>query len=256
MKKIILTILALFLFFINTVTTAYASQTNKEYKIAARDGFMLKAVLSYPKTKGQKEFNTVVLIHSLGYNSAWWGDLPDKLAEKGFAILTIDLRGHGGSVYNKNLAKVSWKSLTKTAYAKYPSDVAEIIDFIKSDNPKKSFFDNWAIVGSDIGAIAGIMAADKLSYKPKTVVMLSPIVQTKGLYVPVAVAQLDNVDFLSITGKNDSVSKSAQEYLKKFAQAGFEEYECEATTTGMLMIKSDPELTTVITEWIKGYFGS
>jgi len=253
MKKIILTILALFLFFINTVTDVEASQTSKEYKIAATDGFTLRAVLSYPKTKGQKEFKTVVLLHSLGYTSTWWGDLPAKLAEKGYAVLTIDLRGHGGSVYNKNLAKVSWKSMTKTAYAKYPSDVAEIIDYIKNENPKKSFFDDWAIIGCDIGASAGVMAADKLKYKPKTIVMLSPIVQTKGLYIPVSIAQLDSVDFLSITGKNDPVSKSAQNYLKKFAQAGFEEYECNANTTGILMIKSDPELTTVITEWVGSY---
>ena len=137
---------------------------------------------------------------------------------------------------------------------KYPSDVEEIIDYIKNDNPKKTFFNDWAIVGSDIGAISGIIAADKLKYKPKTIVMLSPIVQTRGLYVPISIAQLDNVDFLSITGKNDAVSKSAQEYLKKFAQAGFSEYECNANTTGMLMLKSDPELTSVITEWISGYF--
>ena len=52
MKKIILIILALFLFFINTGVDA--AQTSKEYKISAKDGFTLRAVLSYPKVKGQK----------------------------------------------------------------------------------------------------------------------------------------------------------------------------------------------------------
>ena len=40
-----------------------------------------------------------------------WGDLPSKLLENGFAVITIDLRGHGASVYNAKLNKVSWKSL-------------------------------------------------------------------------------------------------------------------------------------------------
>ena len=254
MKKIISVILTLFLIFINISADAAQNVVKKDIKIAAKDGFSIKAVLSTPKIKNWNDYKTVVLIHSLGYNSGWWGDLPDKLIQKGYAVLMVDLRGHGGSVYNKNLSKVSWKSMTKSAYAKCPDDVVDVINSVTDESLKKHYFNEWAIVGSDFGASVGIIAADKLPVKPKTIVMISPIVNARGLYVPVSVAQLDNVDFLSIIGTDDAVSKSASEYIKKFAQAGYDEYISPSQTTGMIMLKNDPELTEIITGWIGNYF--
>lgn len=253
MKRIILIILALFLFLTNTSVQAAQNVVKKEISAQASDGFNLKATFSYPKVKGQKEFQTVVLLHSLGYNSQWWGTLPDELLNKGYAVLAIDLRGHGKSVYTAKLAKVSWKSMKNAAYMKYPDDVIKVIDTVKNDNPKKVFFNNWAIVGSDIGASAGVLAADKLSKKPKTIVMISPVVKAKGLYIPVSIAQLDNVDFLSIIGTEDTSSKEAEAYLKKFAQEEFAEFTSESRTTGMLMLKNDKSLAKMISEWISEY---
>lgn len=253
MKKIILIILALFFVLINTVSDAAQNFVKKDYKIQAADGFSIRATLSYPKVKNQKEYKTVMLLHSLGYNSQWWGDLPNQFLNKGYAVLTIDLRGHGNSIYNKNLAKVSWKSMTNYAYSKYPSDIVSVINYINDDNPKRKFFEDWAIVGSDIGAVTGIIAADKYSFKPKTIVMISPVVKAKGLYAPVAMAQLDGVDFLSIIGTDDYVARDAETYLKKFAQNGFTDYTSPSKTTGMLMLKNDPEVVKLIYEWVGQY---
>ena len=254
MKKIISVILTLFLIFINISANAAQNVVKKDIKVVAKDGFSIKAELTTPKIKGVNDFKTVVLLHSLGYNSGWWGNLPDKLIQKGYAVLKIDLRGHGGSVYNKNLAKVSWKSMTKTAYSKCPDDITAVINSIIDDSLKKHYFREWAIVGSDMGASVGVIAADRLPVKPKTIVMISPVVNARGLYVPVSVAQLDNVDFLAIIGANDEVSKSASAYIKKFAQAGYDEYISPSQTSGMLILKNDPELTEIIAEWIENYF--
>lgn len=254
MKKIVLTILALVLFFTNTSVFAAQNIVKKDISAQASDGFNLKATLMYPKNKEQKEFATVVLLHSLGYNSQWWDSLPDELLSKGFAVLEIDLRGHGKSVYTSKLTKVSWKSMKNSAYAKYPDDIIKVIESVKNDNTRRVFFNKWAIVGSDIGASAGVLAADKYPTKPKTIVMISPVVKTRSLYIPVSIAQLDNVDFLSITGTDDITSKEAEAYLKKFAQDTFAEYTSDSKTYGMLMLKNDPKLSKVIVEWIDPYF--
>lgn len=254
MKRIILFILTLFLILINTEVLAAQNIVKKEISAVSADGFNIKAVLTYPKNNKQKDFPTVVLLHSLGYNSCWWGNLPDDLTNKGFAVLAIDLRGHGESIYNSRLSKVSWKNMKDTAYAKYPDDVVKVMQKVKEENTKRTFFNNWAIVGADIGASSGVIAADKYPVKPKTIVMLSPVVKTKSLYIPVNLAHLDNVDILSITGTDDTSSKDAQAYLKKFAQNGFAEYVSPAKTTGMMMLKNDEGLSKTIAEWISGYF--
>ncbi len=250
MKRIIL-ILTFFLLFLNPVLAA--SVVKKDISVQSVDGFSIKAVLEYPKVKKQKEFPTVVLLHSLGYSSEWWETLPKELLDSGYAVLRIDLRGHGRSVYNSKLVRTSWKSMTNSAYAKYPDDVVKVIDYVKSENTKKIFFNNYAIVGADIGASTAVLAADKISYKPKTIVMLSPVVKTKGLFIPVKMANLNNIDILAINGTDDVSGAESAEYLKKFAQAAFMTYSSEAKSTGMIMLKNDTSLAKIITSWIKEY---
>ena len=177
MKRIIVIILTLFLMFINTFAEAASNCVKKEIKAVAAYGFNIEGVLTYPKVKTQKEFPTVILLHSLGYNSQWWEDLPNNLLEKGYAVLTIDLRGHGTSVYNSKLTKNSWKNMKNSAFAKYPEDVLAVINKVKEENSKRIFFNNWAIVGADIGASTGVLVSDLMPVHPKTIVMISPIVK-------------------------------------------------------------------------------
>ena len=198
-------------------------------------------------------FSTVILLHSLGYNSQWWETLPDELISKGYAVLAIDLRGHGRSIYNSRLNKISWKNMKNSAYAKYPEDVVAVINKVKEDNPKKIYFNNWAIVGADIGASAGVIAADLMPNNPKTIVMISPVVKTKDIYIPVSMAHLDGVDFLSISGTDDIMSKDAENYLVKFAQNEFMVFTSESKSTGMLMLKNDKGLSKMIAEWVSEY---
>ncbi|MBQ7764647.1 alpha/beta fold hydrolase [bacterium] len=253
MKRIIIYILTLFLLFINISANAAENTVKKEIKAIAEDGFNIEATLTYPKVKNKKEFPTVILLHSLGYNSQWWETLPSELSAKGYAVLAIDLRGHGASIYNSKLTKTSWKNLKNSAYAKYPDDVLAVINKIKEEYPKLTFFSNWAIVGADIGASTGIIAADKMPIHPKTIVMISPVVKAKGLYIPVNMAHLNGVDFLSISGTDDIMTKDAEIYLMRFAQDEFATFTSESKSTGMLMIKNDPGLAKMIAEWVGEY---
>ena len=253
MKRVALFILTLFFFLINISSDAAQKYTKKAIKAVSTDGFNISATLTYPKIKTQKEFRTVILLHSLGYSSDWWGDLPQLLLDKNYAVLAIDLRGHGKSIYDPSLERVSWKNLKNTAYAKYPDDVIAVINKVKEENSKRIFFNNYAIVGADIGASTGVLASDKLKIRPKTIVMLSPVTETRGLYIPVSLAHLDNVDILAISGTDDVIAKEASDYLSKFAQAHFTEYTSESKTSGMLMLKNDESLADIVAEWVGEY---
>ena len=251
MKRFII-IITLFTLFLNCASASVYKTVTKDYKVVTADKFTMTARLEYPKVKGATNYKTVVLLHSLGYNSDWWMTLPQMLLDKGYAVLLIDLRGHGNSVFNSKLSQSSWSSLTNSAYAKYPDDVLAVIDYVKNEN-KRTFFNEWAIVGSDIGASTAVFVANKIQNKPKTIVMLSPVVKAKGLYIPVKLAEVNDVDILSIIGKNDMSSHKANHYLKKFAQSTYVEYISDAKSTGMLMLKLDDTLSNVITSWISQY---
>ena len=251
MKKIII-ILTLVLLFLNSVVFAASKTTKKEIQTVTKDGFTIKSVLEYPKVKNKQEYNTVVLLHSLGYSSQWWENLPSDLLNNGYAVLTIDLRGHGNSVYNSKLVRTSWKNLTNSAFGKYPDDVVSVLEQIKTEN-KITFLENWVILGSDIGANTAVLVADRVSYKPKTIIMLSPHANARGLFIPIKIAEMNNIDILSISGTDDVASINAQEYLKRFSQATFSTYISESKSSGMLMLKNDRTLAKVIVAWIKQY---
>jgi pimeloyl-ACP methyl ester carboxylesterase len=251
MKRLIL-IITLFTLFLNCAYASAVKTVTKDYKVVTADNFTMTARLEYPKIKSAVNYKTVVLLHSLGYNSEWWSTLPQELLDKGYAVLMIDFRGHGNSILNAKLARVSWMSMKNSAFDKYPDDVLTVINYVKNEN-KRTFFNEWAIVGSDIGAATAVHVANKIEYKPKTIVMLAPVVKSKGLYVPVKYAELNDIDVLAITGKNDVSGVKANQYLKKFAQATYTEYTADTKYVGMLMLKNDETLPKVIASWINQY---
>lgn len=251
MRKVLL-ILFLILVATNPIFAA-TKYVKKEISTYAKDNFIIKSTLEYPKIKNKKEYSTVVLLHSLGYNSEWWGELPKLLLENGYAVLKIDLRGHGNSIYNSKLVRTSWKNMNNNGFSKYPNDVNLVLNTVMTENPKRVFFNKWAIVGADIGVNTGILAGDTFSSKPQIIIMLSPVIETKGLYIPVKIANYDSTDFLSISSVGDKNSQEAEEYLKKFIQTNFITYTSSAKSSGMLMLKSDENINLLLKKWLESY---
>ncbi|MBQ7126301.1 alpha/beta hydrolase [bacterium] len=252
-KQISIIILTFFLIFINMQANAAAKFVTKEFSVIAEDGFNIKANLMMPNNKMQKEFNTVVLIHGLGFNSQWWEGLENELAELNYAVLSIDMRGHGESVYNKRMNKASWVNMKNSAFQKIPNDISKVITTIKEEYPKRNYFNNWTLVGVDLGANVGIIASDKMKITPKTVIMISPIIETRDVYVPTSIAHLDGVDFLAISSISDIKSQDASKYLRRFAQNNYTDYISKTNSSGMVMLKNDPDIKGIIKEWIVQY---
>ena len=251
MKKFIY-VFTLLIIFINS-TFAASTYTKKDITTISTDKFIIKSTLEYPKIKGCNEYSTVILLHSLGYTSEWWNGLQQILLNEGYAVLSIDIRGHGKSIYNKKLVKTSWKNMTNTAFAKCPNDVINIINQIQKELPKISFFNNWAIVGSDLGANVGILAAEQYKNHPKTIILISPTISIKGLFLPVKIANLEKTDFLAIYSDTDYSSQNAKQYLNKFTKNTFASYVSSTQKNGMLLLKNDENINKIILSWIKEY---
>ena len=256
MKKNLLTIfvllLAIFVLMILPVNAetststgkAKKSYTEREYTITTKDGHLLHAYLSYPKTK-LKGYPTIIMLHSLGRNAYYWIPLQEKFNNLGFAVLRLDFRGHGKSVYNKSFHQRSWTTFKNNVFAKYPQDVLTTIETIQKET-KKPDFSNYAIIGSDIGANTAILVAKELSKKPKALVLIAPSMSFKSLYVPVALTEIGTTPILAISSKTDNYFMKEQEKLSKFAQGIFDVYNLQSGSTDMLVIKQNPEAIPTI----------
>ncbi len=261
MKKIHLTIISLLIFclFLGSAAVSFAADskkpkktyTEREYSTLTSDNHVIKSYLSYPKTK-KKGYPTIVMLHSLGYNSTYWKPLQEQFNNKGYAVLRIDLRGHGKSVYDKTFHQRSWRSFKNDTFMKYPDDVYQVIQNIQSET-KKCNFNNYAIIGGDIGANTAILLAHKMKVKPKTMVLLSPYMTFKGLYVPVIITEFDTTPMMAVCSKTNNYEVKELEKLSRFAQTTFETVYTDNGSNGVLLLKQVPNLNDKIITWITKY---
>lgn len=264
LRRFFVLILAVFIF---TTTNAFSETAktpdkkptkpviktiNKEIEVQTKDGRIIKATLSYQKNDAKQKYPTVVLLHSLGYSSDNWGDLIPKLINAGYAVIAIDFRGHGKSVYDTSFKLKSWAYFNDKIYQKFPSDVIAVLNQAQKDS-KKISMDNMAIVGADIGANTAVLASKDLKKKPKTLVLISVSTSFKGLYLPITLAEIGKVPILSIASQQDRYSIAEQKNLAKFAQGGYYAQNYPTGGMGMMMLTTNPTMSKDIVDWIKRF---
>ena len=260
MKKFLVAILTLM--FVFSAQTVFAAQTKttkvkkpyteREFSVQTKDGHLIRSYLSYPKTK-LKGYPTIVMLHALGYNSSYWISLQKKFNAKGYAVLRIDLRGHGKSVYDKSFHQRSWRAFKNKDFEQYPNDVVQTIQYVQKQTNKPSFV-NYAIVGSDIGANTAVIVARKMKIKPKALVLLAPSLEFKGLYIPVVLTEIGKTPILALASKTDNYYMDQQIRLARFAQGTFDVANADSGNSGMLILKQHPEYQAAIVSWTGQYF--
>lgn len=147
----------------------------EKVQLKTEDGVTIYANFYKPKAENPP---AVLLLHQRGSNKEAWGAFIDKLVEHGFAVMAIDMRGHGESTKGPNGEKLDYHDFNETAgdggwwHCKYDAEAA--VDWLTSDKAKVNK-DKIAIVGASVGcSIAAYCTSER---KPVTgIVMLSPVV--------------------------------------------------------------------------------
>jgi len=254
MKKILLLVL-LFTFTLGLLPTQAAT---KAFQYPAKDGFNMTGNIYLPTVPVGKKVPLVILLHAIGSSKADWMNLPDLIAEKGYACLALDLRGHGQSVLNGKLKQRSWLYFTDKDYAKYPQDVLLAVDMVKTEYAKKIDTNRIIFVGNNIGANTAVLAASKLNRKGpvvKSIVMISPRLNIKNLFMPIELVHFGAHPILIFSNKNIKGAYAETFEIKKYAQG-----ECvikSLTAPGMAasLYKSAPSIKTDTLNWIVKIFG-
>ena len=133
-------------------------------------------------------------------------------------------------------------------FAKYPSDIAGLMDYV-AQQYKNVSFTNYAIIGADIGANTAVLAAQKMETNPFALVLISPQSTFKGLYIPVALADLTNTDILFIYSQRDVKTVNEVRTLKRFAQEKVIDMPCASGGAGMTLVKTSPKSAVEIVNW-------
>jgi pimeloyl-ACP methyl ester carboxylesterase len=154
---------------------------------------------------------TIILLHMLGKDRSTWNAFASTLSQKeGYAVLSIDLRGHGESVKQNNGNTISFQSFTPEDYNKMVLDVKAAKQFLitnKHANPN-----NISIVGASIGANVAINYA-AVDPTIKSVVLFSPGLNYRGVSTEQAITKYKNNSVYIAATEGDSEAAGSSKIL-------------------------------------------
>lgn len=176
--------------------------TKHKIEFTTRDKFILVGDLYIATSETDKPL--IVCLHSFSMNAKVWKDLAENLRLKGYNVLTMDLRGHGRSVYNENLKLKSRYYYKQDDWQKLPKDVVDSIKYIKANYPKINC-DNTIVIGADIGASTGAIASMSFKKPPEKLILISPMLEFKGLRMPIRTTKFTDTKLLMILAKTDRI---------------------------------------------------
>ena len=112
----------------------------------------------------------VLLLHGYGETLSVWEDLKQRLLVDGWAVMAIDLRGHGGS-NTKNREPLAPDPSWRKDARQFPLDVEPALDWLQSQ-PRVDG-SRIVVMGSEVGANLALIAGGRFP-EVATVVAINP----------------------------------------------------------------------------------
>lgn len=215
----------------------------------AADSTRIEGKLYIPLSNKEKLPPLVILLHMFSHSSKDWEGLVPLLTNEGYAVLNLDLRGHGKSIKRKE-ETISYLDPDKVNFRLLPLDVSSALDGLKSYVGRVDL-EKVGIIGASIGANAGLIAAVG-NPKVKTLVLISPGLNYHDLMTENAAGRLKEVCVLLISSREDSYSLSSCQRLYSAMQISKKEIKLvTGREHGNDLLVEVPESNKEIVDWIK-----
>lgn len=161
-----------------------AAAQQSAVKFDTSDGCRIEAFYSAP-AKGAYTF---INVHGLGSDKNEWAAFQAALKNKGYGWLSLDLRGHGGSLACGG-KKADYRAFTRADWANASRDIEAGAAWLKKKKAGKLIF-----CGASVGANLALKAASESAARPAAVILLSPGLEYAGIraedYLPKAPRRL------------------------------------------------------------------
>jgi pimeloyl-ACP methyl ester carboxylesterase len=219
-----------------------------EVDLQTSDGVKLAANWTSPSGGEEGAFPSVLLIHDLGEDSRVWEGLVQKhLLPAGFAVLSLDLRGHGRSAEAPE-AKTGADPTRAFASNVFPPDIAAAVRWLKSREDVD--VNRISVVGCGLGADLAYLASGKHEEIRSAVAISANAENAKRLSAGIQNFLPHAILFMACDGDQNGVA-SARE-LEKLT--GFpvrvQIYENSAAR-GKQLLQEISEASLLLLDWLK-----
>ena len=201
-----------------------------------------------PSSKTDQKLAAVLLLHGFGEErSVWEGFISEHLLKNDFAVLNIDLRGHGASALKgeeKLIANRSWLTDSK----QFPLDLEAAVNWLKSQNEVDQ--NRIAVVGGSLGANLAYVASGKYEAIRSAVALSGSPQDAKMLARDCKNFQPHSILYIATQGDDQSADFARQfERLTGFP-VRVQIYE-NSNAHGSRILQEIPEAAALVTEWLK-----
>jgi len=230
-------------------TVAAATAPSNAVSLETKDRHLLSASYYEPKRrKSSPPAPAAMLLPDAGSSREELTEMAAYLHKKGFAVLTVDLRGHGASATaDTNFEKADEKT-RETLWAMSTRDVDAATKFLlKQDGVHAT---NLSLVGVGAGAALAVRRAAK-DENVRAVVLIDPSKESFGFDVSGGVGDLGGLPTLILAPKSsrdaaDEIRASAHE-----ANDGLEFVEINALRSDSVEILADKRLKPSAASWLR-----
>ncbi|MFA7009522.1 MAG: alpha/beta fold hydrolase [Elusimicrobiales bacterium] len=153
-------------------TSAPASVPVETVHFRTADGCVLEGSYRAPSPGSYVFLN----VHGLGSDKSEWAALESGLKRRGYGFLSLDLRGHGGSLRCSG-RPVSYISFSQARWAGVSEDIRSAADLLKS---RKVPENRLVLCGASVGANLALKALAE-GLRPAGLVLLSPGLSYAGI---------------------------------------------------------------------------
>ncbi|MBD3304795.1 alpha/beta fold hydrolase [candidate division KSB3 bacterium] len=197
-------------------------------------------VVPHASEENQQRRPVVILLHDYGLNRRDWSFFIPDLAQRGYNVLALDLRGHGQS---EGRGQYSPASLLQQGHL----DVLAALEWIEDNT--QSDADQIFLIGAGVGADIAYMSSGKFPKQIQATVAISPSYSSilDGSFVDIRPRA---ILFCATVGSHQGSSMLATESLANFTQDPKKVILYQGSAHGLAMFYKHPELRQEIFTWL------
>jgi len=219
--------------------TAPAAAADPGPELQAFDLVKLKASFELPQGV-PAPIPAVLLLHGYGENRQVWTDFRKQFLERGWAVMSLDLRGHGDSTI-KNQRPIQASTAWRSSPREFPLDVVPALEWLKRHPRLNS--SKIVIVGYDIGANLALVSSGKYR-EVRTIVAVNPN-PNESLAMAGSAQDFRPQSALVITE-----TTAPSDELKNYVKAPFRSL-IQPVTGGTARVFQSKALSDAVFQWIK-----
>lgn len=205
-------------------------------EIEGIDGLKLVGTL-YTPGDSPSPWPVVILLHMMWGDRSSWEDFAIQLTDAGYAVFTVDMRGHGDTG-----GELDWELAG--------NDLQQVWNYLGARPDIDE--DRMAVLGASIGAnLALVTGADNSN--ARTVVLLSPGLNYAGVETRDPLLTYGERPILIVASQEDTYAADSSGRLEEIALGETRLVMYQGAGHGLHMFDREPGLADLIISWLDEY---